>query len=368
MDDDGERGYLVAVAAAASWSPRPLVAMLSRLGSAKALVEFAKREPFRDDVGCELLGPRALARIALIDDSVASAALERATAGGLHFITSRDERYPKRLLDLVDPPPVMYFKGCLDALEGSTVAIVGSRAATPYGRAVAADMAAGFTTFGVTVISGLARGIDAAAHQGAVSAGAKSVAVLGSGLQALYPAYHGQLADELIASGGSVVSEFAPHIIARAHQFPMRNRLVAALGQATVVVEAGAKSGALITARLAAELGRNVFAVPGDIGRPGSEGTNGLIKDGAILTTGACDVAAVLGWKARATAPRAHGPNEGACANGDVLAALDSGAADVDELCARSGVDAATASAQLTVLEMQGLVERLAGGLYRKNN
>ncbi|MBV8460086.1 MAG: DNA-protecting protein DprA [Candidatus Eremiobacteraeota bacterium] len=355
--DERETAYLIAVSAAAVWTPRPLVAMLKALGSARTLVTYAQNAAAVAPPPCELLGFEALARVAAIDDAIAAAALADATVDGVRFMTSGDAGYPQRLLDLCDPPPVLYYRGNIASI-GRAVAVVGSRAATPYGRNIATSVAGDLGSIGATVVSGLARGIDACAHRGALRIDAPTVAVLGSGLRALYPPYHRHLADEIEAQGGAIVSEFPPTLPARAHQFPMRNRIVAALSDATVVVEAGAKSGALITARLAAELGRPVFAFPGDVGRPSSEGSNALIKDGVALVTGAEDIAAALGWQC-ALPSLTSSDVDNTC-----IGVIAHGGSSVDEICAASGLDAASVNAQLTILEMQGLVERQAGGLY----
>jgi DNA processing protein len=362
MSDELDLGYLLAVAGAAVWMPRPLVAMLGALGSARALVEFARRASQDREIPCERLGVEALARIAAIDDRSANHALVEARQGDHQFVTSADPRYPSRLYHLCDPPPVLYYRGNLECLKQRVVAIVGSRGATPYGRSMARTITTDFAVYGVTIVSGLARGIDAAAHRAANDAGMPTVAVIGSGLSSLYPPYHHSLADEIIEKGGAVITEFPPKMNARQHHFPMRNRLVASLAEAVIVVEAGVKSGALITARLAAELGRNVFAVPGDVGRTTSEGTNALIKDGVTLTTGAKDIADVLGWGCAIGCNRSS--SLARSGESPILAALAPGGSDVDEICAATGLDVASVSAQLTLLEMRGLVERQAGGLY----
>ncbi len=340
------------------WAPRPLVAMLTKLGGPRALIQYARAAAHEPPPPCELLSAEALSRIAAIDEHAAHTALAEACKDGNQFVTSADACYPARLHNLCDPPPVLYYRGRMDALDGRVVAIVGSRAATQYGRSMAGTIASDFAAYGVTVVSGLARGIDAAAHRGCIEQQAPTVAVIGSGLRVLYPPYHSRLADEIVAAGGAVISEFPPHMPARQHQFPMRNRLVAALADATFVIEAGTKSGALITARLASELGRHVFALPGDVGRSTSEGTNGLIKDGVALATGAADVAGVLGWSI------ALAPNSTHDITNALLVALAPGGSPIDEVCAKTGLDSATVSAQLTMLEMQGLAQRQTGGLY----
>jgi len=357
--DELDIGYLLAVAAAGLWSPRALTAWLHALGSPRALVAHVRDAPGCVPPGVEKLSDTTAARLAVIDDSVARAAAAAAHTSGARVVARDDTTYPATLRDLCDAPLVLYVRGDLACLNRRTVAIVGSRAATSYGRSIAAAMAADFGSFDATVVSGLARGVDAAAHKGAVDASVPTVAVLGSGIRALYPSYHALLADEIVASGGAVLSEFPPDECARAFQFPMRNRVVAALAAATVVIEASTRSGALITARLADELGRGVFALPGDVGRQTSKGTNALIADGVPLVTSAADIAALLGWE-RATAVIA----EQAAEPCDSLLQLLDEARCVDELAQRCGESAAAISAKLMLLELQGAVERRAGGRY----
>ncbi len=358
--DDLDLGYLLAVAGAAAWTPRPLASWFRALGSARAIVERVRAQDGAPPEGAEPLSFEALARLAALDDAAAARALGEARAADARIVLRDDADYPARLLDLCDAPLVLYCRGDLGVLEGRCIAIVGSRAATSYGRSVAAAMASDCAAFGVTVISGLARGIDAAAHRGALEASVSTVAVLGSGVCALYPPYHALLADEIVAAGGAVLSEFPPGTTARAHQFPMRNRVVAALADATVVVEASTRSGALITARLADELGRNVYAVPGDVMRPTSCGTNALIADGVPLVTSVADVAALLNWEC--SVPSEHS-ELGEIKSANLLTLLGGGAG-VDELSAQTGIPAADLAAQLTLLELQGVVERQAGGVY----
>lgn len=356
--DDVDLGYLMAVAGALVWTPRHLRSWLDALRGPRAIIAFAKSGDPRPPDGLEPLSRQAVGRLAAIDDAAAQRALDDVQSCGARALIDTDADYPPALRDLRDPPPVLYARGNPSALAGRTIAIVGSRAATSYGRSTAGAFAAEFGAFGACIVSGLARGIDAAAHKGAISAGARTAAVIGSGLAALYPPYHSLLADEIVDGGGVVLSEFPPLLGARAHQFPMRNRLVAALAQATVVVEAGSRSGALITARLADELGRAVFAVPGDIGRATSEGSNELIKDGVPLVTCVADVAQMLGWNVPSV------ETEGRASSDPVLALLDSNGSDIEELSDRLQLDVAVLLARLTILEVQGLVKRLPGGRF----
>ncbi|HLJ82672.1 MAG TPA: DNA-processing protein DprA [Candidatus Eremiobacteraceae bacterium] len=355
VTDDFELGWLLAVAGAAVWAPRPIAAWIAALGSAREVVAHVKSgEPPPD--GIEPLPREARLRLAALDDESARCALDAARASGAHILTRDDQRYPSRLRDLCDAPLVLYCLGDATATEGRAIAIVGSRAATLYGRSVSAQFARDGVAHGAAIISGLARGVDAAAHTSAVDSGGRTVAVIGSGVSALYPQYHSLLADDIVAAGGAVFSEFPPAMKARAFHFPMRNRIVAALADATIVTEAASRSGALITARLADEFGRHVFAVPGDIDRPTSAGTNALIKDGVMAATSMSDVADTLGWSA--SQPSDATPCDA------LVAIMQTRPFDVDELSEVTGLPVAELAARLTLLELRGDVERRSGSTY----
>jgi DNA processing protein len=291
--------------------------------------------------------------------------LHAANDCGSQVLTKLHPLYPPRLRELCDAPHVLYYFGDPSIADARAIAIVGSRAATTYGRTVAATFARDAGIYGATVVSGLARGVDAAAHSAAVESGGKTIAVIGSGLGAMYPPYHSLLADEIVAGGGAILSEFPPTMVARPHHFPMRNRIVAALADATIVTEAAHRSGALITTRLADEYGRRVFAVPGDIDRPTSAGTNALIRDGVSAATSMADVAEILGWSpVFATQSKPRGKDKPSTDADPLLVLLAGAALDVDELSVRSGQPASEVAAQLTMLELRGAVERRAGGTF----
>lgn len=365
MSDDLDLGWLLAVAGAAVWSPRPLATWFNALGDARSIAAHARVGGPFVPAGAEPLSSEILARLASIDDAAAAAALRAAHDCGSRVLTKLDPRYPPRLRELCDAPHVLYYFGDPSIADARAIAIVGSRAATTYGRTVAATFARDAGIYGATVVSGLARGIDAAAHSAAVESGGKTVAVIGSGLGALYPPYHSLLADEIVAGGGAILSEFPPAMVARPHHFPMRNRIVAALADATIVTEAAHRSGALITTRLADECGRRVFAVPGDIDRPTSAGTNALIRDGVSAATSMADVAEILGWQPIYGSQSKPKTADASSAGADPLLVLLAGAAlDVDELSVRSGQPASDVAAQLTMLELRGAVERRAGGTF----
>lgn len=214
--------------------------------------------------------------------------IERATQKGFEIICLFDDRYPDLLRHIPDPPPVLYLYGQMDAMT-FPIAVVGSRRATHYGHAAARRLCAELTQVGATIISGMARGIDTSAHMGAIDGGGRTVAVLGSGLNWIYPKENLKLFHK-IAENGCVISEFGLDTAPDAYRFPMRNRIISGMALGTIVVEAARKSGSLITARLAAEQNREVFAVPGNIGAATSKGTHDLIKQGAKLVEDAKDV------------------------------------------------------------------------------
>jgi DNA processing protein len=291
----------------------------------------------------------------------AEAQLAAAARLGVRLVGRDEADYPGHLREIYDPPPVLWVQGTLVGDEGPrSLAIVGSRACTPGGAAVARTMAAELAAAGATIVSGLARGIDTAAHQGALDADGRSVAVLGSGLDCLYPRENTVLARAL-TSRGAVVSEFPLGTQARPHHFPLRNRLLAGWGCAVVVVEAAARSGALISARLALEEGRDVLAVPGPPAAPHAEGTNALLRDGARLVRSAADVASDLGWpELRPVDATRRAPGRDA-----LLEALRPDApASLDELGFRLGWPTPELLARLSALELESKIRRLPGALY----
>jgi DNA processing protein len=277
-------------------------------------------------------------------------------------VVSRGRRgYPPLLAELYDPPARLYLRGGpAEILSRVAVAIVGARSCSSYGAEVARGLARELAAAGVVVVSGLARGVDGEAHRGALSAGGLTVAVLGCGIDRDYPRAHAELARR-IAGSGLVVSEYPPGVEPAPWRFPARNRIVAGLAKATVVVEARRRSGALITADFALELGRDVFAVPGEITSGLSEGTNDLIRQGAIPLLAVGDVLEALGIEpALPDAPSTLSPEAEA-----VWGALEAGALTLDELARDAGVGSAEVAVALTELELAGLVSR-ADGRYRR--
>ncbi len=296
-------------------------------------------------------------------ECAAEVEVARAWAGapGNHIITLADAEYPRALLETADPPTLLYAKGHLELLNRPGLAIVGSRSATPQGEANAEAFAGALAGAGLTIISGLALGIDAAAHRGALKAGGGTIAVVGTGADRIYPSRNAPLARQ-IAEQGLIVSEFPLGSPALAANFPRRNRIIAGLARGCLVVEAAERSGSLITARLAAEGGRDVFAIPGSIHSPQAKGCHQLIKQGAKLVDAAQDVLEELGWQggdmASALAPAAE--------TTPLLAAMGHDPVDVDTLANRAGLTADILLAMLLPLELDGRIARLPDGRYQR--
>jgi DNA processing protein len=274
--------------------------------------------------------------------------------------------YPAPLARIADPPRRLWLRGARDALAGPCVAIVGSRAASAYGVLVAERLGADLARCGVTVVSGLARGVDSAAHRGALTTG-RTVAILGSGVDVIYPAEHVALADEIVRRGGAIVSELRPGCPPRRGHFPRRNRLISGMSLAVVVVEASARSGSLQTARFALEQGREVLAVPGNVLNERFRGSHALLRDGAKLVECASDILDELRL-CDADAPPAEAPepsDEDEDDDDPLLASMAPGAAyDVQELVAMTGLAANEALRRVLWLEVRGRVLRIPGPRY----
>ncbi len=344
--------------------PAPLVALLRAFGTASAV--FAATSARRRAV----VPANAAAQLDAGPDPERLAASLAWLAGSGHSLIAWDDAdYPRALLEIGDPPPVLYCLGNRSLLALPAFAIVGSRNATAQGEIDAQAFAAALSAAGLTIVSGLAQGIDAAAHRGGLAAAGKSIAVVGTGLDRVYPAANRDLALAL-AANGLLLSEFPPGTPPLKQNFPRRNRLVSGLSLGVLVVEASLSSGSLITARQAAEQGREVFALPGSIHSPVSKGCHRLIRDGAKLVETAQDILDEL--KLPVSAPDARGAitapeaarHDGAAAA--VLAALGFAPASVDALAQRTGLPAAEITATLTTLEIDRHVAALPGGLWQR--
>jgi DNA processing protein len=290
--------------------------------------------------------------------------LRRLAEDGFRWLPLHDPVFPARLKSIHDPPPGLFLRGRAEAelLGRAAVAVVGARACRDYGAHVARSLGRALGGSEVVVLSGLARGVDSWAHRGCLEAGGETVAILGCGIDRDYPRAHAALARE-IAERGLLVSEYPPGVAPAPWRFPARNRIVAGLALAIVVVEARERSGALITADLALEEGREVLVVPGEITSALSQGTNALLRLGATPATCADDVLEAIGVTC-ASSPGGPGPAPGSPARA-ALAALADGATTVDQVARRAGMDPGAAAAALVELELAGLVE-VRAGIYRR--
>jgi len=290
-------------------------------------------------------------------------ALLEATAKGLQCITYDDMHYPSQLKHLSRPPCVLFVLGNAAKLNAQQVAIVGSRHATKNGLLTARNLAQELSFNNVVVTSGLARGIDAAAHEGALAHG-NTVAVLGTGADICYPKYHTKLYDRILNTDGAIVSEFFPGTSPRAHHFPCRNRIVAGLSLGVLVIEAKIRSGSLITANLAADMGKDVFAVPGNISNPLSEGVNWLIQQGAKLVTQTSDILEEIGVEGRSfTASKKT--EQKALATDPLLDSVDYDVTSIDDITKRSKLPIQDLMAALLEYELRGIVAAVPGGYIK---
>lgn len=291
------------------------------------------------------------------------AAEEAIAAAGLRVLLAGDETYPALLRQIHDPPPLIYVRGALLPADRWAVAVVGTRAPTHYGKEAARRLAGELAAAGVTIVSGLALGVDAIAHRAALECNGRTFAVLGCGLSAIYPAQHRELA-ERIAGQGALISEYPPGAAPLAGNFPARNRVISGLALGTLVVEAGARSGALITAQFALEQNREVFAVPGSIFSPASDGPNQLLAEGAALARTVDSIleqlqigAAAVQQELRLELPAT--PEEAA-----LLARLSAAPSHIDELGRACGLPAAVVAATLGMMELKGMARHIGGMLY----
>jgi DNA processing protein len=310
------------------------------------------------------LGPKVVETLVKLRANVSlDAVWERIIAQGIQVFTWQDEAYPARLAEIPQPPPVIYARGSLLSEDAWAVAVVGTRRVTSYGRQAAEEIATSLAHSGITVVSGLARGVDAVAHQAALQAGGRSLAVLGCGVDRIYPPENRRLAEQLIEHG-ALISDYAPGTAPDSANFPPRNRIISGLAKAVIVVEAGKTSGALITAAFAAEQGREVFAVPGSIYAPQSVGTNLLLQQGARPYLNCQDVLAVLNL-AQVTEQRslrASIPADPVEAR--LYATLGLEPLHIDEIRSQADLPIEKVSAALVMMELKGLVRQVGGMQY----
>jgi len=289
--------------------------------------------------------------------------LERARRSGARLVALEDDCYPRLLKEMASPPLVLFVRGELRPEDEQALALVGTRRPTAYGKDVARQLSGELASHGVTIVSGLARGIDRIAHEAALEAGGRTIAVLGNGLDVVYPPEHAPLADR-IAGQGALVTEFPPGEQPLAKNFPVRNRLISGLSLGVVVVEAPRKSGALITANFALDQGRTVYAVPGSIFSPMSAGTLQLLREGATPIGSAGEILDDLRLEARQLALEARTLLPASPEERDILAHLAAGPCHIDELAAQLGLAVSQVSALVLQMQLKGLVRHLGAQHY----
>jgi len=343
--------------------PRTRKKLLACFGTPKAILAAAPSE-LREIEG---VGPKLVEKIRRAPEEIpAEAEIALCRQHDITILTESHAEYPRLLREIPDPPGLLFVRGTLQPGDALALGIVGTRHATPYGLRQADRLAQSLARTGLTIISGLARGIDAAAHRGALAAGGRTLAVLASGVLNIYPPEHQKLAEEIIAHG-ALISEVPPRAEPLAGIFPQRNRLISGLAVGVIVVEAGDRSGALITARHAMEQGREVFAVPGNVENRSSRGCHRLIRDGVTLVQSADDVLEELGPLVEAVPAESgseiHHPAELLLndAEQQVLSAIDNEATPLDQVVAASGLPVPQVLATVSVLEMRRLIRRLSG-------
>jgi len=355
MSDAGELAAWIELSLVPGLGGQGLRSLLSAFGLPGQVLSATRSQLCR--VVPEALASRILERRSSPE---IEAALEWAAQPGHAVLTLADVEYPKQLLEIADPPALLYVAGNAKLLHSLALAVVGSRNATPQGLKNAQSFARAFSEAGFTIVSGLALGVDSAAHTGGLEGSGSTIAVLGTGIDIIYPKRNGSLAQE-ISLRGALVSEFALGTPPIAGNFPRRNRLISGLARGCLVVEAALDSGSLITARLAAEQGREVFAIPGSIHSPLSKGCHALIKQGAKLVETAQDVLEELG---SAGSPLSKSVEPGA--SRDFLDEMGFDPCDIDSLITRTGFTTEVVSAILLELELEGKIASLPGGLYQR--
>lgn len=353
-----------------AWLALSLTRGLGGEGARKLLREFGSPEAvfFAPLRSLRLIvKPEVAAEISLgIRDDVIDPALVWLEDCNNHIVTLADADYPQFLLNIPDPPLLLYVKGRLDLLNNPSLAVVGSRNATPQGLKNAEAFSLSISEAGLCVISGMAHGIDAAAHRGALCGNGSSIAIVGTGLDKVYPAANRELAYAL-AANGAIVSEFPLGTPPLAPNFPRRNRLISGLSLGCLVVEASLQSGSLITARLALEQGRDVFAIPGSIHAPQSKGCHALLKQGAKLVESARDILEELdGLIAPEGHRRVNSEPDVDNGNSTLLAQMGHDPVGIDALNSRCNLTVGQLSAMLLALELEGHISVLPGGLYQR--
>lgn len=369
MNASGELRQIVALSLVKNMGPATFKKLMERFGNISLifgarLKDFQGIEKISKSIYTELKRPDLLEQA---DKEIGKAAKQN-----VEIISLLDKRYPEDLREIYDAPILLYVKGLLPEQSTPKMAIVGSRKASLYGLRMAKTIAADLSRAGVVVVSGMALGIDSAAHEGVLSVGGATLAVLGGGLSRLYPSENKKMALE-ISEKGALISEFPMEMEPRPQYFPLRNRIISGISQAVLVVEAGEKSGALITADAALEQGRDVLAIPGNADSERSSGTNALIKQGAKLVTSAADILEELKMNkgaARVSTAKATVKKKPLDLNPTeekIFALLQNEPLPMDTLIEESGLPASSAIAQISRLQMKGYVKELPGKNFVRN-
>lgn len=359
-----EKAYWIGLNRVSGIGSMRMRALLDAFGSAQAAWQASIQE--LRDTGLDRRSIENLVESRrTVDLSAEWARIQRA---GVDVLTWADDDYPENMRPIDGAPPVLYVQGRLEALDRWSVAVVGTRRASAYGREIAHKLARDLARHGVTVVSGLALGVDAVAHRAALEAGGRTIAVLGSGVDQIYPAQNRDIVKQLLANdAGAVVSEYPLGTKPEARNFPPRNRIISALSRAVIVIEAGKRSGALITASMAAEQGRDVFAVPGSILHPGSVGCNQLIQKGATPLLSIDDVLEELSLSNLHEKRAAHETVPPDPLEARLLEQLSAEPRHVDDLVRQSAFTTAQISSLLTIMELKGLVRQVGAMLYVRN-
>jgi len=342
--------------------------LMEQFGSAAAILNASRSELS----GFDFLKPDTLTQLTTARKRLDPAQIiELCRQDRIDILTLRDERYPPPLRTIADPPPVLYAQGTLLPSDSFSIAVIGTRRNTPYGERQTERLTSALVHHGFTIISGLALGIDGIAHRAALKSGGRTLAILGSGLHRLYPPQHKPLAEKIIESGGCILSEYPPLHPTAKWTFPHRNRIVSGMSLGVLVVEAPHRSGAMISARLAGEQGRDIFAVPGPIESPASSGCHQLIKDGAYLTESADDILSVLGpmrqpvllpgLEAAVRHPNEVSLNE---VERSVLQHVGDTETSLETIAAASGLEPTQVLAALSVLEKKHIIRQLSPTVF----
>jgi DNA processing protein len=354
-----ERAYWVALTMVSQIGPARMTRLLERFGDAEAAWHASPL-----DLAGAGLDRRAIESLATLRQAFdPSAQWRRIEAAGAQVLTLDDSAYPNRLRQIADAPPVLYVKGSLTDADDWAIAVVGTRRSTAYGRQVTERIVGEIAAAGVTVVSGLARGIDTLAHRAALAHDGRTIAVLGSGVDRIYPDENRALAEQIVKQG-AVISEFPIGTQPDAMNFPRRNRIISGLTRGTLIVEADYKSGAMHTANYAAEQGRDVFAVPGSILSPMSAGPNHLIKEGARVVTEAADILDELNLTAVVEQRTARETLPADPVEATLLDLLTHEPVHVDDLTRAARLPSSVVSATLTLLELKGLARQIAPMQY----